>query len=209
MTTYGTPDPAYTAAQIASCKAMIAAIEAAGIAVPIRMVSSSAILVSDPAADLNAVDPGRLVTGFGFPAIPERQRSWRPALVGLRSRLVMVKPLADTTGVMPAPFLPLRPNMRIGLIPYGWSHGFPRHMPGKATVLLRGRRVRLLAPSHSELLRVDLTDVPEAAVGDELVLLGRSQEEAITLPELAEQWGMAVSELPPIIGRTLRRVYLR
>jgi alanine racemase len=110
---------------------------------------------------------------------------------------------------MPAPFLTLRPGMRIGLIPYGWSDGFPRTMPERAEVLVRGRRVRLLAPSHSELLRVDLTDVPEAELGDEVVLLGRSGGETITLAELATQWGMTPGELPPMIGRTLRRVYLK
>ena len=56
MTTYGTPDPAYTAAQIAFCKPMISAIEAAGITVPPRMVASLAILASELTADLNAVD---------------------------------------------------------------------------------------------------------------------------------------------------------
>ncbi len=75
---------------------------------------------------------------------------------------------------MPAPFLPLRPGMRLGLIPYGWSDGFPRRMPAAAAALVRGRRVRLLGPTHSELIRVDLTDVPEAELGDEVVLLGRS-----------------------------------
>jgi alanine racemase len=187
---------------------MIAAIEAAGVEVPLRMVSSSAILLEHPSADLNAVDPGRLVLGFTFPAVPGRQLAWRHAMTGLRSRLVMVKPLANLDGVMPAPFLALRPDMRIGLIPYGWSDGFPRTMPERAEVLVRGRRVRLLAPSHSELLRVDLTDVPEAALGDEVVLLGRSGGEEITLAELATQWGMTPGELPPRIGRTLRRVYL-
>lgn len=207
MTSYGPPDPVYTAAQIEASKAMIAAIEASGIPVPVRMVSSSAIVLSDPEADLNAVDPGRLVLGFDFPAAPGRTRSWRPVLTGLRSRLVMVKSLAETTGVMAAPFLTRRPDMRIGLIPYGWSDGFPKAMPKDAEVLIRGRRVRLLGPSHSELLRVDLTDVPEAEPGDEVVLLGRSGTVEITLDELASMWGMAPSSLPPVIGRTLRRVY--
>jgi alanine racemase len=207
MTTYGTPDPVYTHAQVAACKRMIAAIQQAGIAAPIRIVSSSAILLSDPSADLNGVDPGRLVLGIDFPAAPGRERQWRPALVGLRSRLVMTKPLEDISGVMPAPFLPLRPGMRLGLIPYGWSDGFPKTMPKQAEVLVRGRRVRLLAPSHSEMLRVDLTDVPDAAVGDDVVLLGRDGAAEITLTDLAAQWGTTPSSLPTLVGRTLRRVY--
>jgi alanine racemase len=207
MTSYGPVDEAYSSAQIASCLGAIEAIAAAGIDVPIRMVSSSEIILRNPEADLNAVDPGRLVLGHDFPAVDGRVRHWRPALVGLRSRLVMVKPLAEIGDVMPAPFLPRRPGMRIGLIPYGWSDGYPRRMPDDASVLVRGRRVRLLGPTHSELIRVDLTDIPDAAIGDEVVLLGRSGEAEITLDDLAAQWRLAVPELFAAIGKSIRRVY--
>ena len=208
MTSYGPVDVGYTNAQIASCLAALDAIAQAGITAPIRMISSSAIILSNPEADLNAVDPGRLVLGQGFPASSGRERPWRHALVGLRSRLVMVKSLADPGDVMPAPFLPLRAGMRLGLIPYGWSDGYPRRMPPNATALVRGQRVRLLGPTHSELIRVDLTEVPDAAVGDEVVLLGRSGRAEIGLAELAEQWGTSVSELYPVIGKSIRRNYL-
>lgn len=209
MASYGPVDPVYTDAQIKSCIDALKRIDAAGIDVPIRMVSSSAILLSHPEADLNAVDPGRLVIGQRFPANEERTRSWRHALVGLRSHLVMVKSLDDIGDVMPAPFLPRRPGMRIGLIPYGWSDGYPRKIPENATVLLRGKRVRLLGPTHSELLRVDLTDVPEAGLGDEVVLLGRQGNDEIDLEELAAQWKVGVPELYGTIGKSVRRHYLR
>lgn len=209
MTSYGPVDAGYTDAQVTSCLAAFDAIAKAGIEAPIRMLSSSAIILSNPEADLNAVDPGRLVLGHGFPAVAGRERPWRHALVGLRSRLVMVKSLADPGDVMPAPFLPLRPGMRLGLIPYGWSDGFPRRMPAAATALVRGRRVRLLGPTHSELIRVDLTDAPDAQLGDEVVLLGRSGGEKITLADLSRQWGTDVSALYPMVGKSIRREYVQ
>lgn len=156
---------------------------------------------------VNTVDPGRLVLGFDFPAVPGRNRAWQPVLTDLRRRLGMVESLAETTGVMPAPFLTRHPNIRIGLIPYGWSGGFPESDAEDAEASTRVRRVRLLGPSHSELLRIDLTDVPEAEPGDEVVLLGRSRAAEIALDEVASIWGMVPSSLPPVIGRTLRRVH--
>ncbi|SDO23294.1 alanine racemase [Ensifer sp. YR511] len=208
MTSYGFEDEPYTCAQLRGFERALAAIERAGIRVPVRMVSSSAIVLRHPEADLNAVDPGRLLFGMSFPAIAERQVDWRPALVGLKSRLVLVKSLADVGEVHPAPFLKLRPDMRIGLIPFGWSDGYPRRMSDTATVLIRGRRVPLLAPTHSELLRVDLTDLPDAVIGDEVVLLGHSGEDRIDLTELARQWGVSTHDLFPAIGKTLPHVYM-
>ena len=157
---------------------------------------------------MNAVDPGRLAIGQSFPAAEGRERNWRHALVGLRSHLVMVKSLEDSGDVMPAPFLPRRPGMKLGLIPYGWSDGYPRKIPENATALVHGKRVRLLGPPHSELLRVDLTDIPAAKIGDEVVLLGRQGEEEITLDELAAQWKVGVSDLYGAIGKSVRRHYV-
>ncbi len=207
MTSYGPPDEAYTRGQIAACIGALQAIAQAGIDVPVRMVSSSALILAYPEADLNAIDPGRLVLGIGFPAVPGRARAWKPALVGLKTRLVTLRSLSDPGDVPAAPFLPLRPGMRIGLIPYGWSENYPRRMPAQATALLHGRRVRLLPPTHSELMRIDLTDIPDAALGDEVVLLGRQGGEAIGLDELATQWGVGIADLYPAIGKGVRREY--
>jgi alanine racemase len=208
MTSYGPVDTAYTDGQIAACRAAIAAIQQAGIDVPVRMISSSAIILSNPEADENAIDPGRLVLGVDFPAAPGRLLAWEPVLTSLRSRLVMVKSLAEPGDVPHAPFLPLRSGMRIGLIPYGWSDGYPRQMPPTATALLRGRKVRLLGPTHSELMRVDLTDAPDAKVGDEVVLLGRSGDAELTLDDVARQWGVSVAQLYPAICKQIHRVHL-
>ena len=208
MTSYGFDDEPYTIAQLDAIRRALAAIEAEGIEVPIRMASSSAIVLGHPNADMNAVDPGRLAVGMSFQSVAERHASWKPALVGLKSRLVMVRALAPTDDLVRAPFLGLRPNMRLGLIPFGWSDGYPKSMPQNATALIRGKRVPLIGPSHSELLRVDLTDVPDAQIGDEVVLLGRSGDVAIQLEELAEQWRMSTHELFPAIGKTLPRRYI-
>jgi alanine racemase len=208
MTSYGFDDEPYTLAQLDAIKRALGAIEAEGIQVPIRMASSSAIVLGHPDADLNAVDPGRLVVGMPFESAAERQATWRPALVALKSRLVMVRSLAETDDVFPAPFLHRRPNMRLGLIPFGWSDGYPRHMSENAVALTKGKRVPLLGPSHSELLRVDLTDLPDAQVGDEVVLLGRSGDAEISLEELAEQWRVSTHDLFPAIGKTLPHRYL-
>ncbi len=69
MTSYGPVDAGYTDAQIASRLAAFDAIAKAGIEAPVRMLSSSAIVLSNPEADLNAVDPGRLILGHGFPRV--------------------------------------------------------------------------------------------------------------------------------------------
>ena len=86
---------------------------------------------------------------------------------------------ADAEGGQ-APF-ELTSPMRIGLLPLGWGDGFPRVKPDGASALVRGRRVPLLPPVHLEHLRVDLTEVPEARLGDEITLVGRQGEAEIAI----------------------------
>ncbi|MCK9510818.1 MAG: alanine racemase [Pigmentiphaga sp.] len=208
LSAYGGAVAGFVDQQIANFVTGIEALQEAGIAVPLRMCSSSELLLSHPGADFNAVDPGRLVAGIGFKAVPERIRAWRPALVGLKSRLVMVKSLDRHDGVAAPPFFVLRPGMRLGLVPFGWGDGHPRHLSPDAHVLIRGRKAPLLGPVHSELLRIDLTDIPDAQLGDEVVFIGRSGRYELTVDDLAAQWREPAHDVYWRIGKTVHRVYV-
>jgi alanine racemase len=204
---YGVEDAQGVNRHISEFLKAIASIDKAGIPVGIRMCSSSELILNHPEADLNAVDPGRLVCGMEFPAAGERQRVWKPALVGLKSRLVMTKTLNHVGSVAPAPFVVGRKNLVIGLVPIGWSDGYPRKPAESAHVLIRGKRAPIFGPIHSELMRIDLTDVADAQIGDEVVFLGSSGGESIDLPALAKQWDMQIFDVFCKIGKSIPRVY--
>jgi len=203
------PDPAamreYAQWQFANFGQAVASMTAEGLRVPVRMVSGTAALQQFPHMDLEAVDPGRALFGLGFQGV-QRRFDLRPALVGWRARLLLVKEV-EPEDVAPhgAPFV-LRAQRRIGVIPLGWGDGLPRLMPDSATVLVRGRRARLLPPSHFEHVRVDLTDVPDARYGDEVVLLGEQEGERLAMNELAQWTGRDPLHLLGAMPRHLARV---
>jgi alanine racemase len=97
--------------------------------------------------------------------------------------------------------------MRLAVLGIGWGHGVPRTLGSTVSVLIRGRRARIVPPIHLEHLRVDVTDVPEAALGDEVVLLGSSGPDRITLPELAEAWNTDEAGVGCGLREGLRRIY--
>ena len=55
---------------------------------------------------------------------------------------------------------------------------------------------------------IDLSAVPDAEVADEVVLVGRQGKARITANQLAEWAGTVVHEIPTVIGKRVRRVYL-
>jgi alanine racemase len=181
------------------------ALRADGLVLPTRMVSGTAAFLEYPDMDLDAVDPGRVLFGLGFDAT-RRSLALKPALSRWSARLLLAKTVSPAdANPFGGPF-PLAGTTRIGLIPVGWGDGLPRAVPQDMRVMVRGRRVPVLPPSHFEHLRVDLTSVPEADFGDEVVLLGRQGDATIGLDELATWFGRDPLHLLGTLPRHLERV---
>src|SRR4029079_7995398 len=120
--------------------------------------------------NLDAIDPGHLAFGLMPTETGAVPMNLRPAFRALKSRLVTVRRLARDDHVDRLPFEG-KPGLRFGVIPFGASDRLKQLNVGN--VLVRGRRVPLLGAPSAEHARVDLTDVPDAEAGDEVVIIGR------------------------------------
>jgi alanine racemase len=76
-------------------------------------------------------------------------------------------------------------------------------------VLVRGRRAPVAGTVCMDMIMVDVTDVPGAAVGDEVVLLGRQGSEVVDADELAARAGTISYEILCGIGSRVPRRYVR
>ena len=94
--------------------------------------------------------------------------------------------------------------MRIGIVAVGYADNYSRGLSGKAQMLLRGRRVDVLGRVCMQLTAVDLGPVPEAAVGDEVFILGGPGEHAVRAEELAAWWGTITYEVFCLLGQNPR-----
>lgn len=97
----------------------------------------------------------------------------------------------------------------IATVPCGYADGYPRLLSGRNEVLLRGRRVRGAGRICMDQMMIDVTDIPEASVGDEVTLFGRDGGEIITADDLAAACGMIGYEIVCGISRRVPRVYVR
>jgi alanine racemase len=171
-----------------------------------RSLANSAAVLRHGALGADWVRPGIAVYG-GSPDHPiHGAGDWglQPAMT-LSSRLIAIQALeaGDSVGygstfVAPAP-------MRIGVVACGYADGYPRHAPGGrgqgAPVLVRGQRTRLVGRVSMDMLAVDLGPVEATtgtpcALGDEVVLWGRSQTGAVLpIDEVAQAAGTIGYEL--------------
>lgn len=99
-----------------------------------------------------------------------------------------------------------RPS-RIAILPVGYWDGYDRRgMSNVGQVLVRGRRCKVMGRVCMNMCVIDVTDVPDAAVQDEVVLLGRQRREAITAEELASKMETINYEVVTRINPTAKRI---
>jgi alanine racemase len=197
---------AYLQWQFDRFTAVLEQLEAAGLEVPVRMTASTAVLQAvSTRMNLNAIDPGRVWFGLdkGGPGL--EGLDLRPAFVALKTALVQVKPVQREAFGEYAPFPP-RPGMRIGILPFGRFDGMVSLNCGH--VLVRGARAPILATPSIEHTRVDLTDLPEAHPGDEVVVIGRQGDVEISPEDVAAHQNLPSPGMVALAIRdTVPRVY--
>lgn len=74
-------------------------------------------------------------------------------------------------------------------------------------VLVRGRAVPIVASPSLEHTRIDLTEVPDARVGDEVVIIGRQGDNEITIAEVATRHGLGLIHVATTVGPRVPRIY--
>lgn len=97
---------------------------------------------------------------------------------------------------------------RVAVLPIGYADGYDRHLGNRGEVLVRGRRARIIGRICMNLCMADVTDLPEVEPGDEVVLIGRQGEVAISAEEVARKVGTINYEIVTRIPVHVPRVYL-
>ncbi len=80
---------------------------------------------------------------------------------------------------------------RLAILPVGYANGYDRLLSNRGHVLIHGARAQIRGRVCMNLCMVDVTDIPEVQLEDEVVLLGRQQEEQITAEQMAS-WAQTI-----------------
>lgn len=99
--------------------------------------------------------------------------------------------------------------MKIATIPVGYGDGYPRSLSNKGYVLIHGKKARILGRVCMDQFMVDVTEIPDVAFMDEVILIGRDQEEQIQVEDLAELSGRFNYEFVCCLSKRIPRVYLK
>jgi len=196
-----------------------AALSAAGLAPLLHATNSAGTLrLPDVRQDLSR--PGILLYGYlsygpeldAPAAARDAAARLRPAL-SWRTAVVHLKEVPAGTRISYGGHWGASRPSRIATLPVGYADGYDRRLSGRpgfgrAEVLVRGRRAPVVGTVCMDMIMVDVTGVPGAALGDEVVLLGAQGAERIDADELARRAGTISYEILCGISRRVPRRYL-
>ena len=196
-------DEVTTKMQLNRLDGVVESARAAGIEPRYVHAANSGGLLRHPEAHLDLVRPGIAI--YGIPPAPGVGEGFdlRPALTW-RSTVGHAKRLAVGERVSYGLSYELERPSWIATVPVGYADGYPRSTTGE--VLIRGGRCRVAGTVTMDQLIVDCGDL-EVAPGDEVVLVGRQDEEEVSAWELAANTATVAYEIVARIGARVPREY--
>ncbi len=198
------PHAQSTAAQLKKFNQLLVDLRGNDLCPPLVHTSNSAAILNYPDAYFDMVRPG--IALFGLDPSPESPLppGFRPALTW-KARLISLRILPPGHGVSYGSIYVTSTDERIGVIPVGYGDGFRRVSGQKA--LLHGQVVDVVGRVCMDQCMLQLDHVPQARVGDEVVLLGQQGPNQITVNDLAARWGTITYEVVCGLADRLPRLY--
>ena len=202
----GDPASPVTGTQLEVFSAAVARLRAARIEPPVTHVANSAASVLRPDTHYSLLRPGLAI--YGLPPVPAvRDRIELRPVMTLKTRLIQLKRVPAGVGVSYGhTFVAPRASV-IGVLAIGYADGYRRGLQHGGEVLIRGRRAPVVGAVCMDLTMVDVTDVPGAAVGDEVILWGGAGEAMISVNDIARLAQTISYEMLCTVGKRVPRIY--
>ncbi len=99
-------------------------------------------------------------------------------------------------------------DMVVAVLPVGYGDGYKRLISNRGYVLVNGKKAPITGRICMDMTMVDITNIPEAKIGDEVILIGEQKDLSISADDLAK-WSETISyEIMLSITGRVPKVYV-
>ena len=209
-----TPIGHQTAEQLERLHGAIDRLRALGVSPGIVHIANSAAIAARPESWADMVRPGALLYGYhpGFDPMErrfefEKKLTLRPVM-SLRARLVNVRSMTSGASVgYNASWVAKRPSV-VAVLSAGYGDGIHRSLGNRGTVAIRGYAASIIGIVSMDVVMLDVTDVPDVAIGDVATVYGTDGSKAYPANVVARSIGTVTSDLISGVSRRVKRFYL-
>ncbi len=199
-----TPSSPMTEVQFRAFQNALDTLSAHGMNPPLRHVCNSAAITNFPGMHLDMVRFGIELYGLA----PSAETALLPVkpVMTLKTVISHIHEVKQGSSVgYGGAYTPDR-DVRIATLPIGYADGFIRAYAEGGSVVIRGRSAPICGRICMDQCMVDITDIPTAKIGDEVILFG---EGAPSADDIAARAGTIGYEVLCLIGKRVPRVYTR
>lgn len=198
-------DKEYSRLQFKLFEEVSSTLKERGIDIPLRHIANSATVIDLPEMALDMVRPGIMTYGL-WPSgdVDKKAVNLKPVLEW-KARLVQIKEMPPGSYISYGRTYATSGKERLALLPLGYADGFNRLLSNQGEILVRGKRAPVRGRVCMDQFVVDVTDIPEAKLGDEAVLIGRQGKQEITADEIAGKLDTINYEVVCMINKRVPR----
>ena len=198
----------YTQLQHSRFLSVVEALRAQGVAPEIVHCANSGATIAYPEFAHDMVRPGIATYGLDPSGDLRGMADLRP-LMRLKTTIAAIRPFPAGVTVSYGRTYETPSDRVIAVCPIGYADGLPRRLSNQTSFLLHGKRAPQVGRICMDMCMVDITDIPEAQVGDTVTVIGRDGAEENTWDAWADQLGTISYELVCSINKRVPRLYLR
>jgi alanine racemase len=204
----GDPSSPVTDDQLAIMSGAIEELRSASMEPTYIHVANSAAIAMRSDSHYSMMRPG--LTIYGLPPVPAvaARISLKPVMT-FKTRIIQIKSVPAGQGVSYGHTFVTRRLSRIGVLGVGYADGYRRGLQQGGEVIVRGQRAPVVGAVCMDLTMIDLTDVHGAKPGDEVILWGSSENDSISVNDVARLANTISYEMLCTVGRRVPRIYVQ
>ncbi|HPD56246.1 MAG TPA: alanine racemase [Smithellaceae bacterium] len=187
---------------------LLAELENAGFYIPLRHMDNSGAIMNYPAFRLNMVRPGLMAYGI-HPSEQTQSKAMLMPVMSFKTSVVLLKDFPANYGIGYGGTYVTRKPSRIATIPVGYGDGYAFILSNLGEALIGGQRAPIVGRISMDMCAVDVTHIPQCALGDEVVLLGKQGNERINADDIARKAKTISYEVLCALGKRAPRIFVQ
>jgi alanine racemase len=209
-----TPIGRQTAEQLDRFYAAVTRLRSLGIDPGLLHLANSAAIAARPESWADMVRPGAILYGYhpGFDP-PERRMEFEASLplrpvMSLRARIINLRSIPAGAAVgYDASWIAQRPS-RVAVLSAGYADGIHRSLGNRGCVAIRGFIAPMIGIVSMDVVMLDVSDVPDVAVGDIATVYGTDGANTYPANVVARSIATVTSDLLSGASQRVPRIYL-
>lgn len=199
-------DKTYSYCQKDKFLRFIKGMEAGGVKFSIKHIDNSAGTMEMDDDEFDMVRLGIVTYGL-YPSDEVDKSDEIKPVMSLISHVSHVKTVDQGTSISYGGTYVTESPRRIATVTVGYADGYPRAQSNLGRVIIRGKYAPIVGRVCMDQMMIDVTDIPEVAVRDEVILIGGTDDKYISVEEVAQYANSFNYELVCHIGRRVPHVY--